>query len=86
MSFLKFLVTIRIFVSEEKFQRLEEIIWAAKRVPKLEEQRSDDDEWDVEDLTLRCVICGQSITFKSAIKHMDRYLMTSSSLLSPHLL
>jgi len=57
---------------EEKFQRLEEIIWAAKRVPKLEEQRSDDDEWDVEDLTLRCVICGQSITFKSAIKHMDR--------------
>ena len=57
---------------ELKFRKLESIIAAGKSLPIVEKSDAEDDGESESDHSIYCVVCGHSVSLKSAIKHMDK--------------
>nr|CAB3235001.1 ZF(CXXC)-2 CXXC-type zinc finger protein 1 [Phallusia mammillata] len=67
---------------EQKYRVLESIISAAKMLT-IDEKIDGDEESETEsDHLIYCVVCGHSVSLKSAIKHMDRCYIKIESQIS----
>ncbi|XP_076815802.1 CXXC-type zinc finger protein 1-like [Clavelina lepadiformis] len=68
---------------EQKFRKLESIIAAGKSLTIDKKQSDHDEESEGDsDQSIYCVVCGQTVTFKNAIKHMDKCYIKIESQMS----